>query len=125
MPNNKALMNLLKNHEEELLSLWITEQKNNSMLKTELMPEADIRQQSAEFLSELIKALASAQFSTDIKLSSWDTLRNNLEKTVKARTRFGLSHVETSLFIMSLKNPLAQLAAKEPGMTTEPLLALI
>jgi rsbT co-antagonist protein RsbR len=76
-------------------------------------------------LSELIKALASAQFSTDIKLSSWDTLRNNLEKTVKARTRFGLSHVETSLFIMSLKNPLAQLAAKEPGMTTEPLLALI
>jgi rsbT co-antagonist protein RsbR len=125
MPNNKALINLLKNHEEELLSLWITEQKNNSMLKTELMPEADIRQQSAEFLSELIKALASAQFSTDIKLSSWDTLRNNLEKTVKARTRFGLSHVETSLFIMSLKNPLAQLAAKEPGMTTEPLLALI
>uniref|UniRef100_A0A7C3EA85 STAS domain-containing protein n=1 Tax=Gracilinema caldarium TaxID=215591 RepID=A0A7C3EA85_9SPIR len=125
MPNNKALINLLKNHEEELLSLWITEQKNNSMLKTELMPEADIRQQSAEFLSELIKALASAQFSTDIKLSSWDTLRNNLEKTVKARTRFGLSHVETSLFILSLKNPLAQLAAKEPGMTTEPLLALI
>jgi len=30
MSHNKALINLLKNHEEELLNLWITEQKNKS-----------------------------------------------------------------------------------------------
>lgn len=124
MLNNKALINLLKNQQEEVLNLWITEQKNNPSLKTEQLPEADLRQQSAEFLAELSKVVSSADFSPDIKLGSWDALRNALDRFVKARIRFGLTHVETSLFILSLKNPLATLASKEPGATIESMLQI-
>ena len=75
------------------------------MLKSELLPEVDLQKQSSEFLSELLKVCDSPGFSPNIKLGSWDSLWENLEKTTKARIRFGLSHVEASPFILSLKIP--------------------
>ena len=125
MANNTVLKSLLKNHSDELLRLWSSEQKQNSMLRTELLPEADLKQQSSEFLSELTKVFDAHEYTSDIKKASWDSLRISLEKITKARIRFGLSHVETSLFILSLKNAIFQIAVKEPGITTEVLLEII
>jgi rsbT co-antagonist protein RsbR len=125
MANNTVLKSLLKNHSDELLRLWSSEQKQNSMLRSELLPEADLKQQSSEFLSELTKAFDAHEYTSDIKKASWDSLRISLEKITKARIRFGLSHIETSLFILSLKNAIFQIAVKEPGITTEVLLEII
>ncbi len=84
-----------------------------------------MRQQSAEFLSELKQAVKTNFESLDLKESRWDKLRTIIEKITKARLRFGLTHVETSLFVLTIKHPLLRIAAKDKNMSLGNFLELI
>ena len=53
MMANSKMANILDTHEEELLEEWMREQRASDTLRTDLVSESTLRQQSAEFLGAL------------------------------------------------------------------------
>ena len=50
---------LLQKKKKQLLESWMTKQLSDAMLREDLMSNEDLREQSNEFLDELLKAVAT------------------------------------------------------------------
>ncbi len=96
---------VLEKHQKEILSDWLREQLSASTWRPDLMSEAELRQQSAEFLSLFVKAMQSGEVN-DINSDAWTQVREMLETVSRSRSAQGFSPVETATFIFSLKQPL-------------------
>jgi len=104
-PDARHLARMLQQDEEAVLKDWIENQLSASTLRSDLLKEAELRQQSLSFLSALRKAVQAdvhdASVSTD-----WTEVRQVLSELSKSRAYQGFSPSETATFVMSLKQPL-------------------
>jgi rsbT co-antagonist protein RsbR len=96
---------ILKTHEKELLAEWMRRQLAALTLRSDLLKEADLREQSRTFLNLLQEASQKSSLD-DIGGSGWAQVRDLLRDLSRSRAQAGFSPGETASFVLSLKQPL-------------------
>jgi rsbT co-antagonist protein RsbR len=109
------VIDILDKHERELLNAWIDTQLKAPTLRRDLVQEADVREQSREFLRR-VRAAASRDGIADIDTAAWEPVRNQLQTLSTERARQGFTPSETAVFVFSLKEPLFVRLRQELGM---------
>jgi rsbT co-antagonist protein RsbR len=104
MPSaNTALERALAN-EQEVLTEWVQLQLASTSLRSDLMKEGELREQSREFITLFRAALASSSpFS--LTTGDWSAVRDFLSGVSRSRALQGFSPTETATFVLSLKQP--------------------
>jgi rsbT co-antagonist protein RsbR len=105
------LPRLLQKHEKSLLGDWMKEQLAASSLRTDLMKESELREQSRQLLTALHATLPHAP--DDVRASEWAEVRELLSSISRARAQHGFSPVETAMFVFSMKQPIFSLLRQE------------
>jgi rsbT co-antagonist protein RsbR len=95
---------LLSRNEGDILTEWLRVQMAEVM-RSHLINENELRQQSREFLG-LLRGAAQSGRTDDIQGREWDETRSMLEELSRARARLGFSPSQTATFVFSLKEPL-------------------
>jgi rsbT co-antagonist protein RsbR len=95
---------VLKKHEANLLSEWLKAQAATG-IRREMISEAELQQESREFL-QLLQS-ASQNGNGDLRQAqSWAPLREMLSSLSKSRAEQGFSSSQTATFVLSFKEPL-------------------
>ena len=118
---NDAVYSLLaetiNKHESAILKEWLDTQKAEGTLGKSL--EADVQQQSREFLASLKNSLRQGR--ADIMAAEWAELRDLLTNLSRNRTQQGFTPSQTATFVFSLKQLLFECLRKEMGQDAESL----
>lgn len=96
---------ILKTHEKELFAEWMRQQLAALTLRSDLLKEADLREQSRTFLN-LVQEASQKSSLDDIGGSGWEQVRDMLGDLTRSRMQAGFSPGETASFVFSLKRPL-------------------
>jgi rsbT co-antagonist protein RsbR len=98
-PLERALAN-----EQELLAEWVQSQLAGATLRSDLMSERELREQSREFIALLHQAVKSGSYTPNAE--AWSAVREFLANLSRSRAHHGYSPSETAQFVLSLKQPL-------------------
>jgi rsbT co-antagonist protein RsbR len=101
---DSVLPRILKQYEAELLEEWTREQMA-TFSRTSKIKEAELRNQSTEFLTLLQQAVQTGN-PTDVMSPAFGRVRDMLGDLSRSRSIQGFSPSETALFVFSLKRPL-------------------
>ena len=96
---------VLKNRQKDLLADWVKEQLAATGLRSDLITEADLRDQSHTFLAAMQAAVQDGSFE-DVSSPAWADVREILVDLSRNRGRAGFTPSETATFVFSLKQPL-------------------
>ena len=110
--SNSRLVPLLKTSHPEILEAWVRAQLDTATMRRDLIKEDELRVQSAEFLQRFDAALTDGEM-TNIKAPAWDDTLATLDELARTRSHMGFSPSETASFVLSLKEPLAELLRKD------------
>jgi rsbT co-antagonist protein RsbR len=117
-PSDKSnLATVLDRDQAELLDTWTVQQRSSLRSRPDLIGDADLREQSREFLGLVADALRRGG-GEDIRQSAWQPVRQFLASISTSRSMQGFTPGETATFVMSLKQPLferLQEVTKDPG----------
>ncbi|HZA97540.1 MAG TPA: STAS domain-containing protein [Gemmatimonadales bacterium] len=108
---------LLREHEADLLREWTREQIQALAGQQGRISEAEIREQSREFLNLLQRAAQDGDL-TKLQGARWQEVHDSLANLSRTRTRQGFTPAQTANFIFSLKRPLFALLRRE--LDTDP-----
>ena len=98
------LADILRRDQPQILAEWTKLQLDSIVTRRELMTEAELAQQSRDFLA-LFATAVSADERFDAKGPSWGSVREFLARISESRARQGFSPSETATFVFSLKEP--------------------
>ena len=117
-----CIADLLIRYESAITEDWMREQLASDSFRGDLIVEAELRQQSSDFLALFAKAISSGNFS-DLKLPEWGAVLEFLSSLSSRRARLGFSSSETAIFVFSLKQPIfvriqQELSADADKLTT-------
>ncbi len=101
----QTLRNVLSRDHKELLAAWMQNQLAATTLRSDLMKEGALREQSREFL-DLIKGVIDSGDYTNIDSGNCSAMREFLTGLSRTRAQQGFSPAETATFVFSLKQPL-------------------
>ena len=101
----QTLRKIVTQSQKELLAEWVQAQLGAATLRSDLMKEAELREQSRELLALLQAAVGSGDIA-QIEGSDWASVRDFLAKVSRSRAQQGFSPSETATFVLSLKQPL-------------------
>ena len=105
---------IVAENEQRLLDEWLREQTSSTTLRRDLMSDAELRQQSADFLTRFREAL-QAGGAGDPNAAAWNEVRAVLATVSRSRALKGFSPGETATFVLSLKQPLFTLLRERGG----------
>ena len=114
---HSRLAEIINKHESDILKEWLDNQKAEGTLSKSL--EADVQQQSREFLALLKTSLGQGR--SDIMGPEWTDLRDLLTNLSRNRAQQGFTPSQTAAFIFSLKQPLFDRLRKEFGQDVDKL----
>lgn len=97
---------MVRKDEPRLLDDWLRAQLAASTLRSDLMREEELREESRAFLSAFRAALGAADGRLDADSPPWAPVREQLLDVASNRARRGYSASETATFVFSLKEPL-------------------
>ena len=106
--------------QDRLLEEWLKEQMAAPTLRMDLMTEAELRQQSRQFLNLLAEGAGSGRLE-DLSTPEWAPLRDLLGNIARTRATQGFSPSETATFIFSFKQPLFAALRKADAGNAEAL----
>ena len=99
------LAEILRRDQQAILTEWTRLQLDSMATRRELMSEAELAQQSRDFLSAVGTALATgAKYEPQSPI--WSSVREFLARISESRARQGFAPSETAIFVFSLKEPL-------------------
>jgi rsbT co-antagonist protein RsbR len=104
------LPDLIRMHERDLQASWL-QQMAGSVRRSDLMKDAEAKEQTRDFLSALAEGLRGSM--TDLETPSWERARDLLRTISSSRAIQGFTPSETATFILSLKQPLFQILRQE------------
>jgi len=90
---------------KDIVEDWLKEQLSALSQRKDLLSEADLRRESAEFVSLLASAVAGGN-PTDITAAEWAPMRDFLSGISRSRAAMNFTPTETATFVFSLKQPL-------------------
>lgn len=105
MKTQSQIPTVLAEQHDALLDAWTREQIASSPLRRDLITEAEVRQQSAEFL-RLFRTAARDSSLADIDEPAWAPVRELLASLSRQRALQGFTPTETATFVLSFKQPL-------------------
>ena len=106
-----SLAQLFQKHQQQILEDWIRQQLGAATLRSDLLKESELREQSREFLKNFIDV---AQAGTeDLDAPSWKQAKELLSSISRSRATQGFSPSETAMFVFSLKQPLFEVLKRE------------
>jgi rsbT co-antagonist protein RsbR len=105
------LPRLLQKHDKLLLTDWLREQMSASSLRTDLLKESELREQSRQLLTALQATLPHGP--DDVRSPEWAEVRELLSSISRSRAQQGFSPIETAMFVFSLKQPVYALLRRE------------
>jgi len=114
------LMEIVQHEARDLLEDWLKQQLNADTLRTDLMNERELREQSQHFLRAFSEAVQHGAF-TDIQGQAWAAVRELLEHISSSRATQGFTASETATFVFSLKQPLFARLRREYGRDADGL----
>jgi rsbT co-antagonist protein RsbR len=117
--STNRLPEILGQHEGSILERWVQDQLAAIGHRRGLMADAELREQSREFLGLVRQAVQSG--GTDIEAAPWTGVREFLGRVSGSRAVQGFSPSETAIFVLSLKQPLFDHLRRDGG-SAEPLL---
>jgi rsbT co-antagonist protein RsbR len=100
----QTLRKIIAQSQKELLADWLHTQLSATTLRSDLMKESELRDQSREFLALLQAAIESGSTQTDG--AGWAPVRDFLARVSRSRALQGFSPSETATFVLSLKQSL-------------------
>ena len=103
-PDNAVLPSILQRQQAEVLQSWLQNQLTSSTLRPDLLSEAELREQSREFLDLLSGGVRSG--GDNIETAAWQPARDYLSRLSESRGNQGFTPSETATFILSLKQSL-------------------
>lgn len=103
---------LLQKHKKNILELWMNNQLSDDGLREDLISNEDLRSQSEELISALVKNLVSDDLN-DFEAESWNPVIEILGGIAITRARQGFSPRETGRFINTLKEALIEVLQRE------------
>jgi rsbT co-antagonist protein RsbR len=103
---------IFKKKQAAILERWMKNQLSNAGLRDDLMSNEDLRTESDELISALIKALNEKSIE-NVESAEFDYVVEILSGISISRARQGFSPRETGLFIMSLKEALLEVLQEE------------
>ena len=109
------LPELLTKHEGPILERWVEEQLATTGHKRGLMSDAELREQSGEFLGLVRQAAQTG--GVDIEGAPWTAVREFLGRISASRAVQGFSPAETAVFVFSLKQPVFEQLRRDGGST--------
>jgi rsbT co-antagonist protein RsbR len=113
VPDKSRIPEMIARRESDLLADWLREQLAATTLRSDLMREAELREQSRQFLNLLIRAASQQPSLNDIDAPAWDDTREFLSVVSRSRAHQGFTPSETATFVFSLKHPLFTLMRQE------------
>jgi rsbT co-antagonist protein RsbR len=108
----QTLRKIITQSQKDLLAQWVQAQLDATTLRSDLMKEAELREQSRELLA-LLQAAAGTGDLAQTEGSDWRSVRDFLAKVSRSRAQQGFSPSETATFVLSLKQPLFTLLRSE------------
>ena len=115
------LAGVLKKHEQDILADWIQSQLSANTLRSDLMTEAELREQSRQLLNALQRGAQDGQLS-DANGTQWQETRDMLTQISRSRAHQGYTPTETATFVFSLKQPVFARLRKELGSDSAALI---
>jgi rsbT co-antagonist protein RsbR len=109
------VVEILDKHERDLLTEWVDRQLKAPGFRRDLIQDADVREQSREFLRRVRDAAARVGID-DVGTTAWDPVREQLRTLSVERARQGFAPSDTAMFVFSLKEPLFARLRHEIGM---------
>jgi rsbT co-antagonist protein RsbR len=97
-----AFQEVIKGNEGTILSGWMGELENSTR-RSDLMNDAELRRQATELLRLFTTAVQSG---TDVQSEPFAATREFLKDVARSRMDQGFTAAETSLFVLSLKQPI-------------------
>ncbi|MBE3025037.1 STAS domain-containing protein [Janthinobacterium sp. GW458P] len=116
MGQTQQLAAIIGQHHEQLLEGWMADLISR-LVRRDKIAENELRQQAAQFLPLLARALESGD-AFDIEGNAWDDTRQLLSEMSQSRVRQGYSPIDTASFVFALKEPLFAYLRKE--ITAQP-----
>ncbi len=114
IPTSNRIADIVASHEQPILKEWLREQLAALSARQDLISEADLLQQSAEFLALFTSACRSGNL-TDITAPEWKPSCSFLGNVSRSRATQGFSPSETATFVFSLKQPFFSRLRQELG----------
>jgi rsbT co-antagonist protein RsbR len=114
--NQKAksrIPEMISKRESDLLADWLREQFAANTLRSDLMKESELREQSRRFLNLMVRAASQQPNLDNINAPAWDETREFLSGVSRSRAHQGFSPAETATFVFSLKQPLFMMLRQE------------
>jgi rsbT co-antagonist protein RsbR len=101
----QTLRKVLAHSQKEWLGDWLQSQLAASTLRSDLMKENELREQSRELLALLQTATQNGSLER-IDGTDWTAVREFLARVSRSRAQQGFSSSDTATFVFSLKEPL-------------------
>jgi rsbT co-antagonist protein RsbR len=101
----EAVLQLLGQHQEQILTEWLQEAGAAASRLTEANRRA-MRGEAEEILHGLQSALQAGGDSDNFQAPAWAALRHSLESLSRSRAAQGQSAGDTSAFVLAFKRPL-------------------
>ncbi len=102
---NTDVLKLLQKKKKQILEDWVNAQLNDAGLREDLMSNEELREQSEELLTTLLKVVNDKNI-TDVDSSDYEPVHEILGGISISRARQGFSPRETGIYIFSLKDAL-------------------
>jgi rsbT co-antagonist protein RsbR len=106
MNHPSKIPEILRRQEGEILADWLRQQQTSGAVRTNVIRESDLREQSRAFLSAMREALETGGAVNDINGPAWTAARDFIAEMARTRARQGFTPIETATFIFSMKLPL-------------------
>jgi rsbT co-antagonist protein RsbR len=103
-PRTTRLGEIVRQHEQEILSEWVASQQASITARRDLMNESELKRQSQEFLNGFVNGASGAL--DDIHAPGWRPVLDLLSRISESRAVKGFSPTETAMFVYSLKQPI-------------------
>jgi rsbT co-antagonist protein RsbR len=118
-PIKSRIPEIVQKHEQDLLAEWVHGQTNGDARRGDLIKEAEVREQSREFLALFRDAVG--RDDSDVQSAAWEPVRDVLKNVSESRTQQGFSPTEVATFVFSFKQPLFARLRTELGKDPQAL----
>jgi rsbT co-antagonist protein RsbR len=112
--DGSILPDVIRKHHKEILEQWTSEQVSSSSARGDLISEAELRTQSAEFLALFQEAVDEGELD-DVMSEAWGGARELLTAISRNNAVRGFTPAETAMFVLSLKLPVFDRVTSEAG----------
>ena len=104
---------VLRRHEQEVLTAWVRLQEQNLSLRNNLLKAGELEEQCRAFLRVFLTTLEAGSAADPVTSQTWTPMRELVSDMARSRARQGFTPTDTAMFVFSLKQPTFDVLRRE------------